>query len=77
MREDEHSKEFEQELDKMLEAPDQSWFGTEARLDLWRKLDVECRVGPIQFEQMSESQGVINFDECDFRIGLDPFCRML
>ena len=36
LTEEEHTIEFDQELNKMLEAPDQSWLGTEARLDLWR-----------------------------------------
>ncbi len=47
LTDEKHTVEFEQELNKMLEAPDQSWLGTEARLDLWRKIDVNCVIGPI------------------------------
>lgn len=77
LKDEDHTINFVRDLDQMLEAKDQSWLGTEARQNLWHKLDVDCSSGPITFEQMDESASSVSFDECDFRLAIGPFCRIL
>jgi len=77
LKTEEHTVNFVRDLDLMLEAKDQSWLGTEARQTLWHKLDVDCASGPMTFEQMDDSAPSVSFDECDFRLSIGPFCRIL
>ena len=58
LREEEHSIKFVDELDEMIEAKDQSWLGTKARLTLWQSIERDFAIGPILYEQHSDSKEV-------------------
>ena len=51
----------------MLEGGDQSWFGTDARLELWRKVDDEIVLGPVLYESVEESADQ-RAENCKFRL---------
>jgi len=47
-----------------------------ARIELWEKLERDCFVGPLLYEQLGGTSGV-SFNSCNYRLAIGPFCRIL
>ena len=54
----------------MLEAKDQSWLGTAARLALWCEIDEKGTVGPVLYDEYPD-------EESKYRVQIGTLCRVL
>ena len=70
LREEESTVDFVKELDLMIEAKEQSFFGTEARLTLWEKV---AELGPIMYESYTPE----NSSDRKYRLHISSVCHIL
>ena len=58
----------------MLDKEDQCWFGTQARLELWRQLHANLEIGPVLYQRHPESK---EGDEDKYIVSINTVCRIL
>ena len=74
IREEEATIDFEKELQAMLDKEDQCWFGTEARLELWKQLHAGVEIGPVLYQTHPESKPG---EEEKYILSINTVCRIL
>ena len=74
IREEQATIDFENELQAMLDKEDQCWFGTQARLELWRQLHSGLEIGPVLYQRHPESK---EGEEDKYIVSINTVCRIL